>query len=284
MKIWLKRIFLGALLLVIAFVGVAYYHLSSVGLIPRKEYETASPKLPGFKKPAVLIFSKTNGFIHKDTLPVAKSVLSTLVSAQGWEAYVSDNGAVHSPELLKQFDFIIWNNVSGDVLTADQRAALKSWLEAGGGWLGIHASGGDFSYDWDWYVDTLIGAQFVGHTMRPQLQNADVIVADTTLAISDHLPQPWNVKQEEWYAFDRSPRAKGYEILLTVDESSYITAGDSWLGKDRMVGEHPVAWRHSVGRGRALYSAIGHQPDTYHLAEYQTFITKAMLWVRGGQQ
>ncbi len=281
MKIWMKRILLSLLVLTIVLGGIGYFQLKSMGIIPRQDYDTVAPVLPEFKKPAVLIFTKTNGFIHKDAIPVAKTVLSELLSAQGWEPYLSDNAAVHSPEILKQFDFIIWNNVSGDVLTLDQRAALKNWLESGGGWLGVHASGGDFSYEWDWYVDTLVGAQFVGHTMKPQFQDANIEVADTTLSLTNHLPLPWTVKQEEWYAFDQNPRDKGYEILLTLDESSYKTMGESWLGNDSMPGEHPIAWRHQIGKGRVLYSAIGHQPYTYRLPEYQSFLSKAMQWVSG---
>jgi type 1 glutamine amidotransferase len=281
LKIWLKRILLTLLVLVLVLGGFGYYKLKSIGIIPSHDYDTVAPVLPAFKKPAVLIFTKTNGFIHKEAIPVAKTVLAELAQAQGWEPYLTDNAAVHSPALLKQFDFIIWNNVSGDVLTEDQRAALKGWLEAGGGWLGVHASGGDFSYEWNWYVDTLIGAQFMGHTMKPQFQDANVEVADTTLSMTDHLSTPWNLKQEEWYAFDQNPRDKGYEVLLTLDESSYSTSGKSWLGNDSMAGEHPIAWRHQLGEGRVLYSAIGHQPHTYKLAEYQTFLSKAMQWVSG---
>jgi hypothetical protein len=38
---------------------------------------------------------------------------------------------------------MIWNNSSGDVLTEDQRAAFKTWMENGGSYFGIHGSGGD---------------------------------------------------------------------------------------------------------------------------------------------
>ena len=281
MKKGIKRTLWAVFAIVLLLGGITYYQLKSIGIIPRADYDTVAPVLPEFKKPAVLIFTKTNGFIHKDAIPVAQAVFSELVSAEGWEPYLTDNGAVHSPELLNRFDVIIWNNVSGDVLTEEQRSALKEWIENGGGWLGVHASGGDFSYQWDWYVDTLIGAQFVGHTMKPQFQDADVQTADKQLSITSHLPAAWNVKQEEWYAFDQNPRDKGYEILLTLDESSYKTMGASWLGVDSMPGEHPIAWRHTLGQGRVLYSAIGHQPYTYQLAEYQTFLSKAMHWVRG---
>ncbi len=278
---WMKRVAVGVLILLVVGAAFIYYQMRSNGFFVPDVYESVAPVLPDFSQPAVLVFTKTNGFIHKEAIPVAKDIFTALVEREGWTVYHTDNGAVHSPELLAKFDFVIWNNVSGDVLTLEQRKALKRRLENGGGWLGIHASGGDPSYEWSWYADTLIGAQFVGHTMRPQFQDADLLIADPSLAITDHLPNPWNVKQEEWYAFDQNVRDKGYEILLTLDESSYKPNGESWLGRDTMPGEHPIAWRHRVGKGRALYSGIGHRADTYHNAEYQAFLSKAMHWVRG---
>ena len=284
MKLWIKRSLWTLLAVVLLLGGTAYYQLRSMGVFPRYDYDTMPPTLPTFSKPAVLVFTKTNGFIHKDAIPVAKRVLGKLIAEQGWEAYLTDNAAVHSPELLEQFDFIIWNNVSGDVLTEPQRAAQKQWLESGGGWLGIHASGGDHSYLWSWYGDTLLGAQFIGHTMHPQFQDADVLVADDTLAVTDHLPARWTVEKEEWYAFANNPRDKGYEILLTLDEDSYRIKGENFFGNDHMEGEHPIAWRHKLAEGRVFYSAIGHQPYTYELPMYQAFLVKAMHWVRGAAE
>lgn len=281
MKRWLKILLVSVAVLLAALALTTYVTLKSVGIIPKKDYDTVAPDLPAFTAPAVLVFSKTNGFRHKEAIPVAKQVLAELVESQGWEVLVTDNAAVHSPELLNQFDVVIWNNVSGDVLTTEQRRALKDWLHAGGGWLGIHASGGDFSYQWDWYVDTLIGAQFVGHTMNPQFQDAQVLVQNPGLTLTAHLPRPWLVPQEEWYAFDANPRDKGYDILLTLDKDSYTTHGPSvFMGNDRMEGEHPIAWRHQVGEGRALYSAIGHQAATYRMPAYQQFLVQAMHWLR----
>lgn len=281
MKPWIKRSLWTLLAVLLMLAAIAYYQLRSMGVIPRYDYDTQPPAVPQFSKPAVLVFSKTNGFIHKEAIPVAKSVFSNLISEQGWQPYLTDNAAVHSAELLAKFDVIIWNNVSGDVLTEPQRAALQQWLENGGGWLGVHAAGGDPRYRWSWYVDTLLGAQFIGHTMHPQFQDAEVLVTDPELAITRHLPSPWTIAQEEWYAFAANPRDKGYEILLSLDESSYRVKGESLFGNDHMDGEHPIAWRHRLGQGRVLYSAIGHRADTYRLAAYQQFLREAMHWLRG---
>lgn len=277
----LKIVLLGLLALLVVAAIASYFVIRSLGLIPREDYDTQPPAVPAFSKPAVLVFNKVNGFIHKEALPRADALFTQLGADNGWDVFVTGNAAVHNPEDLAKFSLIVWNNTSGDVLTLDQRAALRGWLEAGGGWLGVHAAGGDPSYQWDWYVETLIGAQFVGHTMSPQFQDADLYRADGAPELSAQVPNPWRVAHEEWYAFAANPRDKGYEIILTIDEASYITKGETFFGVDSMAGEHPLAWRHRVGEGRALYTAIGHQAATYDIPEYQAFLSAAMRWTMG---
>jgi|TARA_B110000503_G_scaffold52251_1_gene84050 type 1 glutamine amidotransferase len=236
-------------------------------------------QLPAFKRPAVLVFNKTNGFRHEEAIPAADQTFSDLAAENGWDVFVTDDAEVHEPDALKGFQLVIWNNVSGDVLTLAQRASLRQWLESGGGWLGVHGSGGDLSYDWDWYVDTLIGAQFHGHTLDPQLQDAQLLMADSTQPLTSHIASPLLIPAEEWYAFASNPRNKGYEILLTLDKSSYVTKGEispGWI--DSMAGEHPQVWCHYQGKGRVFYSAIGHQPETYELPDYRELLNRAMLW------
>jgi len=267
-----------SLLLVIVLVA-GYLYVTKNGLVPRHAYETVAPELPEFSRPTILIFNKTNGFIHHETIPVSDGVLTGLAEQLGWDVYITNNAAVHNSTDLQKFKMVIWNNTSGDVLTEIQRRDFKSWLEGGGAWLGLHAAGGDTEYPWNWYVDVLLGAQFIGHTMEPQFQDADLYPTGEARELTGHLPAPWNVKQEEWYAFDQSPRGKGYEILLTIDEGSYITKGKTKYDfVDSMKGEHPLVWRHELGKGKVFYSAIGHRPATYNVPEYRELIRKAMSW------
>jgi uncharacterized protein len=274
----IKKIILWVVVFVFLLLSSGYGFLKYNGLIPRYIYETVAPELPRFQRPTVLVFNKTNGFIHRDGLPAADAMLRELAENQGWDVYITNNGAIHNLEDLKRFKLVVWNNTSGDVLTESQRSDFKTWLEQGGGWVGLHAAGGDLSYKWDWYVDTLIGAQFVGHTMNPQFQNADLYATNKTESMTSHLPTPWNVKQEEWYAFDQNPRNKGYEVLVAIDEESYITVGKGHFMSDSMEGEHPLVWRHMQGEGKVFYSSIGHTAETYALPEFRELIKKSMLW------
>jgi hypothetical protein len=189
-----------------------YLWLRSYGVIPHPTYDTVRPDIPALNHPAVLVLHKTNGFVHKEGLPAATAMLDELALQHGWHIYQSDNAATHNAKDLARFDVVIWNNTSGDLLTSEQRDAFKDWVESGGQWLGLHAAGGDPAYAWRWYVDTFLGAQFIGHTMSPWLQDADVLTVDES-ALTAHLPQRWRIEHEEWYAFDRNPRQTGAKFF-----------------------------------------------------------------------
>lgn len=280
---WFKKISLAVVALALIAGLYSYIQLSRYGLIPRQDLDTIAPDIPSLKRPAILVFNKTNVFIHKEAIPAADAMLTRIAKEHGWGIYISDNGATHTAESLKKFDLVIWNNVTGTVLTHDQQLAFKQWLENGGGWLGLHAAG-DSSHSWKWYLDNLIGTHFIGHTLQPQFQDADLYPTDEGKELTQHLPSPWHIQQEEWYAFAYSPREKGHEIVLTIDEASYNVAGENWMGyNDHMQGEHPMAWRQRIKNGRAFYSAIGHQAATYNLKNYEKFIAKAMDWALNSQ-
>ncbi len=127
-----------SLLSVVLLVGLySYIQLKRHGLIPRDIYETVSPDLPTFERPAVLVLNKTNGYVHIEAIPAADAMLTRIAEEQGWDIFISDNAATHNPDVILRFDLIVWNNVSGDVLTEEQRTALKQWLTNGGGWVAV---------------------------------------------------------------------------------------------------------------------------------------------------
>ena len=221
-------------------------------------------------KPRLLIFEKINGYHHGPSVEAARTALQAMAQRKGWAIVVSDKGGVMIPSVLRQFDAVIWNNVSGDVLTLAQRAAFKSYIEQGGGFVAMHGSAGDPATFWDWYVDTLIGARFAGHPMTPQFQDARVMVEGQGHPITTELPGEW-MMHDEWYSFTANPRAADSTIIATLDESSYEPG-------ELAMGDHPIAWTRCVGKGRAFYSAIGHLPDTYAAPHYVTMLENAVAW------
>lgn len=246
-------------------------------LYPSRVHETVAPAMPErFENLAVLVFSKTNGFRHEEAIPAANKLFAQMAADNGWGYYQTENGATFDPEILKRFDAVIFSNVSGDVFTTDQRAAFKAFLENGGGYVGIHAAGDSSHSAWGWYVDSIIGTNFTGHPMSPQFQKATVRFEDKEHPASKTMPTSWK-RTDEWYSFDKSPRAPGINIVATLDESTYDPG--SFFGTQLAMGkDHPIVWSRCVGRGRAFYSAMGHTAESYAEAENVMLLTGAIKW------
>jgi type 1 glutamine amidotransferase len=229
----------------------------------------------------ILLFEKINGFVHVDAVPAARAAFSSMGDRRGWSIATTDKGGAINSKTLRQFDVVIWNNNSGDVLSLSQRAALKAFIEKGGGFVAIHGAGGDPAYFWDWYADAALGARFKGHPMAPQFQDGRVVVADKAHPIVKALPAEWTMS-EEWYSFNNNPRKSGAHVLLTLDEASYKP--DGMMGQDLRMGDHPIAWTNCIGKGRAFYSAIGHKTESYAQPQYLALLEAAVDWAADKKQ
>lgn len=267
-----------ALLLLIAiaaFLGRDTIHRVMLGGL--KVYETTAPALPPkLKRPAILVFSKTNGFRHEEAIPAANAMFRQFARDNGWGYFQTENGATFAPQILARFDTVVFNNTSGDVFTPQQRAAFRQFIESGGSFVGLHAAGDNSHAAWSWYVESLIGANFTAHTINPQFQEATVKVEDAAHPATKELPTSWK-RTEEWYSFDQSPRSKGFHVLATVDERTYKPEG--MFGKDlRMGKDHPAVWTRCIGKGRALYTIFGHRAEAFSELEMRKLLLGATRW------
>lgn len=247
-------------------------------LHPSHEYDKVAPAVPAaFPNPAVLVFSKTNGFRHDEAIVAGNLMFRELAAKQGWSVYETENGAVFAPDVVSRFKVVVFSNASGDMLANDQRAALQSWIEAGGGFVGIHAAGDDSHKDWGWYYGQVIGTRFVGHSLWPHLAMATVHVEAADHPVMAGLPALWN-REDEWYSFDKSVRGKqGFRVLATLDESTYERGGPG-SAKLSMGNDHPIIWSHCQAKGRVLYSALGHTGESFSEAPFRALVTNAVTW------
>lgn len=245
-------------------------------------YDAVVPRLtlPGGSGPRLLVFEKINGFRDIPSVNAAHAALAEMAAQRGWRLVFTDHGGAFNPRTLARFDAVVWNNVSGDVLTLSQRRAFRRYITRGGGFVGFHGAAGDPAWFWDWYPDVLIGARFAGHPMKPQFQEARIVV-DRSHPLASALPDEWRMT-DEWYSFKTNPRAAGARVLLSLDETSYTRVG--LFGEALDMGDHPLAWTHCVGKGRAFYSAIGHLPATYRQPLNRTMLEAAISWAATARQ
>ena len=183
-------------------------------------------------------------------------------AANGFAVDVTDDSLTFTPERLATYDAVVFLSTSGDVLGPDEEAAFQRYVEGGGGYVGVHAAS-DTEYDWPWY-GRLAGAYFARH---PDIQEAAVIVENDGHPATRPLPNPWTWT-DEWYEFRARPT--GVDVLLRVDESTY-EGGE-------MGADHPLAWTHTVGRGRAIYTALGHRAEGYADPTFRDHLAGAICW------
>lgn len=251
-------------------------------VFPSRQHDSIAPVLPvELASPAVLVFSKTNGFRHEEGIKGGARVLDGIARGHRWGYFHTENGAVFNPRDLARFDAVVFLNASGDMLSAEQEQAFQQWMEAGGGWLGIHAAGDGSHAGWQWYMDELIGAKFTAHIMGPQFQRATVLLENQQHPVLQDVPDIWD-HEEEWYSWSSSPRGKGFTILATLDEESY-TPVQKLFGRERdlRMGDHPVVWSNCVGSGRSIYVAMGHRGSAFTQPRVRQILDNALVWLTG---
>ncbi len=120
--------------------------------------------------------------------------------------------------------------------------------------------------------------------MGPQFQEATVVMESSDHAAVERLPATWS-HTEEWYSWEKSPRINGFNILAVLDEDSYSPV-QKFLGNetDLSMGDHPVIWTNCIGKGRALYTALGHTAEAFEKAEYRILLEDALAWTLGEKE
>ena len=195
----------------------------------------------------VLVFSKTAAFVH-GSIKVGKLALLKLGAENNFKVDTSQDASIFTEENLKKYSAVVFLSTTGDMFDNKQQAVFERYIQAGGGYVGIHAAT-DCEYNWPWY-GKLSGAYFQSH---PKQQTAKLIVNDNTHPSTNHLPAVWE-RYDEWYNFKKAP-GNEVKVLISIDEKSYEGGihGDS----------HPMAWYHDYDGGRAFYTELGHTNESF---------------------
>jgi cytochrome c len=227
---------------------------------------SAAPPSPA-QKFRVLVFTKTAEYRH-DSIPAALAAITQLGAKGGFTVDATEDAGAFSNDNLARYKVVVFLLTTGDVLDPNQQAALTHYIEAGGGFVGVH-SAADTEHDWPWYGG-LVGAYFVSH---PPIQPAVVNVVDRNTPSTIHLPARWT-RMDEWYNFAPNPRGS-VTVLATVDETSYAP-GDHAMGAD-----HPIMWQHVYDGGRSWYTGGGHTSESYSEPLYRSQLLGGILWAAG---
>jgi type 1 glutamine amidotransferase len=201
----------------------------------------------------VLVFSRTAGFRH-DSIPAGTTALRDLGVPGAYTVDATEDPGAFTTANLARYRVVVFLSTTGDVLAEGQQRAFEAYVRDGGGYVGVHAAA-DTEYDWPFYGE-LVGAWFAAHG---PVQPARLVVEDRRHPATAHLGPAWS-RTDEWYRFRTRPRA---HVLLALD------------------ADHPIAWCHTVGRGRAFYTGLGHTVDSYAEPAFRAHLLGAVRWAAG---
>jgi type 1 glutamine amidotransferase len=220
----------------------------------------------------VLVFKAVQGYFHQ-SIPAGVKAIQQLGAENNFAVDVAPDSTYFTDANLKKYAAIIFCNTSGRRLfTADQQAAIRRYIQAGGGFMGIHCAGCNYSnlktgdVDWPWYHQ-LVGATFTEH---PAPQTAQFDVLDQKNAATAHLPTRWTWYEELYNFKDIQP---DINVILKVDETTYKGG--------KLGANHPMAWYHEFDGGRAFYTALGHFEQAYTKPEYLKHILGGIQYAMG---
>ena len=103
--------------------------------------------------PRILVFSKTAGFRHTSIEP-GQAALFKMATTQGFIVDTTENAGKFTESNLKKYAAVVFLCTTGDVLDNLQQNAFERYIQAGGGYLGIH-SATDTEYNWAWYLSLI---------------------------------------------------------------------------------------------------------------------------------
>lgn len=218
--------------------------------------------------PSILVFSKTKGYRHA-SIEEGKKAIIELGHLNHYTVDTTENAAMFTERNLKKYAAVIFLSTTGDVLNDAQQSAFERYIQAGGGFVGIHAAT-DTEYDWPWY-GKLVGAYFVSH---PKVQEAKFVIKDRKHPSTKFLTDSVWMHTDELYNFKNiNPDLK---VLITIDESSYQGGTNGNF--------HPFSWYYDFDGGRAFYTSMGHPKECWADEKFLNHLTGGLKYAIGKNQ
>jgi type 1 glutamine amidotransferase len=227
-----------------------------------------------WKKISVLVYTKNGkGYVHTN-IPAAVSCIQKLGQQYGFKVDTSNDPAVMTRDNLKKYSLLIFPSTNNDVFDNDtQRLACRHYIEAGGGFVGIHSVLGT-ERNWKWFK-MMLGGSFAWH---PKFQPLTIKMIDKAHASMRGLPKQWIKEDECYFAKELYP---GPTVLMAYDLAA-LDKSDTALIKQNAGGYvelYPAVWAYDFDGGISWCSMLGHDPKDYSDPLYVQHIIQGIRYV-----
>jgi uncharacterized protein len=235
-----------------------------------------SQKKVSWKKVKVLVYTKNGkGYVH-DNIPSAVKAIQKLGNEHGFKVDVSDDPGVMTEANLGQYTFLLFPSTNNDVFDTDeQRVAFRRYIEAGGGFVGLHSVIGT-ERNWKWFK-MMLGGTFVWH---PKFQPLNIKVIDRDHVTATGVPSVWTKEDEFYFMKEIYP---GIQVVL-AHEVGVLKGDEQAMEKIKTFSAtfsvyYPAAWYQDFDGGTIWVTTLGHNKKDYEDPAYLNHIFQGMAFV-----
>lgn len=229
------------------------------------------------KKSRVLVYTKNGkGYVH-DNIPSAVACIKELGVSNGFTVEVSDDPAVFTESRLQQYHLLIFTSTNNDVFDNDaQRLAFRRYIEAGGGFVGVHSVTGT-ERNWRWFKQ-MLGETFTWHA---KFQKFGVKKIDASHPSMEGVPSFWERDDECYFGKEMYP---GIKVLMAHDVRTLNMkekSQDSLLQKNlgSFSDYYPAVWYQHFQGGNVWVTTLGHNKESYSDPVYRNHLLQGIKWV-----
>ncbi len=214
-----------------------------------------------WKKISVLVYTKNGkGYVHEN-IPAAVKCIQQFGVQYGFKVDTSSNPTVMTKDNLKQYTMLISPSTNNDVFDNNtQRLAFRHYIEAGGGFVGIHSVTGT-ERNWKWFKN-MLGGTFAWHA---NFQKFKVRMINPAHISMQGLPKVWEKEDECYFAKQLFP---GTKVLMAHDITSLNTTDTV---QRNLITTHaggftelyPAVWIHDFDGRHTWVTTLGHDKKDY---------------------
>ncbi len=232
-----------------------------------------------WKKIKVLVYTKNGaGYVH-DNIPDAVKCIQGLGKQYDFIVDTSREASVMTEANLKQYTLLIFASTNNDVFDTDkQRLAFRHYIEAGGGFVGIHSVTGT-ERNWKWFK-MMLGGTFAWHA---KFQKFSIKVIDASHPSVKGLPKTWIKEDECYFGKELYP---GIKVLMAHDITSLDTSDSAQ--KELIIKNaggyaelYPAVWTNDFDGGHTWVTVLGHDKKDYSDPVYVQHLLQGIRFIAG---
>ncbi len=264
--------------------------LAFVGALVATALVGAAPALADNGK--VLVFTGTAGTANPVTTDAASAIAQLGASANITVDQTADATKINTANLAN-YKAVVFVNSSGDVLDATAESALQSYVQGGGGFVGIGETA--LLEQGNAFFDTLIGLTGATRTTgAPATSTQDVEFEDRVSPITRDIPQLVKAHADSYYSWTNNPTGQVHTVarvrFATVPDGKGGTMSVTNDAVTRFTGtsntiqpqlERPVSWCRDIQAGRSFYSGLGGTSGSWSDDAVRKQTLGAIEWAAG---